>query len=60
MQLRARSSVWLEHLAHNQVVVGSNPSGPMNNSCLYGFSLDAKRLYIAINICRVESFTDVQ
>ena len=26
--LGARSSVWLEHLAHNQVVVGSNPSGP--------------------------------
>ena len=34
--LGARSSVWLEHLAHNQVVVGSNPSGPTFNECSIG------------------------
>ena len=28
--VRARSSVWLEHSAHNRVVMGSNPFGPTN------------------------------
>jgi hypothetical protein len=29
--VRARSSVWLEHPAHNRVVMGSNPFGPTIN-----------------------------
>ena len=33
--VRARSSVWLEHSAHNRVVMGSNPFGPTNNIFSY-------------------------
>ena len=48
---RARSSVWLEHLAHNQVVVGSNPSGPtFKKNMIIKRPDDIHRLYYNIQI----------